>query len=134
MKIYADFIDLETCKGEGDDVCLDLTGYGTLASLSQHQVRLQIGQRLILSDPDGLEVSALVYFWEGRISKRGSGWYAKFRRSEIKNVPSREHNYDVHLCFKCRLNLRQHLDHVGQNYSEHCPRCGTSVMFPLLPP
>ncbi len=132
--IYADFNGLEDCPIDADKVILDLTGYGTLASLSHHQIRLKVGQRFVFSDFDGLEVVGEVDFDSTRISKRSSGWFARFSRSHIKDVPPREHDYSSHLCFKCHSNLKAYLDRIGRNFSETCPHCGTPVMFPLLPP
>lgn len=134
IPIYADFNDLEGYASDSSKVLLDLTGYGTLASLSLHKLRLHIGQRLLLSDFDGLEALGEIGFDITRVSKYRSGWFAKFSRSDIKHVLPREHDYSVHMCFKCRRNLRPYLDQVGQNFREECPHCGTPVVFPLLPP
>jgi hypothetical protein len=132
--IYADFNGLEDCSPADGYVCLDLTGYGTLASLSLQQLRLRVGQHLTLCDPDGLQVAAEIAFDATRVSERCSGWFGRFKRSDIKVGPSLEHNYSVHTCFKCRRNLKPYLGQVGQNFNEICPHCGTPVMFPLLPP
>ncbi len=134
MQIYADFNGLEDSAASPDDACLDLTGYGTLASLSLHQVRLRVGQQLTLCDPDGLQVMGEICFDSSRQSRHSSGWYAKFKRSDIQNGAPLEHDYATHLCFKCRRNLELHLDKIGRQFNEKCPYCSTPVMFPLLPP
>ena len=134
MLIYADFNGLEDCAIDTGTVLLDLTGYGTLASLSHYQLRLRVGQCLLFGDFDSLEVVGEVGFDSARMSNRSSGWYARFSRSDIKHVPPKKHDYSVHVCFKCRSDLRTFLDRVGQNFSETCPYCGTPVMFSLLPP
>lgn len=135
MFIYADFNGLTECEPrDGEAVCLDLTGYGTLAYLSEYQLRLHVGQHLALADSDGLVVHAAEVVFDGaRSTARCSGWFAKFRRSEIKQgaaVPEPT----VHHCFKCRTDLNSYLDKVGRSFSEACPKCGTPVMYPLLPP
>lgn len=134
MMIYADFNGLENSSTSPDEVHLDLTGYGTLASLSLHQVRLRVGQHLMLCDSDGLQVMGDIGFDPLRQSSRRSGWFARFKRRDIQEGVPLEHDYATHLCFKCRLNLKLHLDKVGRQFNESCPRCGTPVMFPLLPP
>lgn len=134
MLIYADFNGSENSPASPDEVHLDLTGYGTLASLSLHQVRLRVGQHLMLCDPDGLQAMGEIGFDPSQRVSRRSGWFAKFRRRDIHEGTPLEHDYAVHLCFKCRLNLKPHLDKVGRQFNESCPHCGTPVMFPLLPP
>ena len=134
MLIYADFNGLEDSVASPDEVLLDLTGYGTLASLSLHRVRLRAGQHLMLCDPDGLWVMGEINFDPSRRSSRRSGWFATFQRRGIREGASLQHDYATHLCFKCRLNLKPHLDKVGRQFNEICPHCGTPVMFPLSPP
>jgi hypothetical protein len=134
MPIYADFNGLEGADSSSGFVLLDLTGYGTLASLSLHQVRLREGQRLLLGDPDGLWVTAEIEFNPSRRSPTSSGWFAKFQKSDIQESIPMEHDYNTHLCFKCRRNLKPYLDNVGRQFNENCPNCGTPVMFPLSPP
>lgn len=134
MLIYADFNGLEDSSVSPDEVHLDLTGYGTLASLSLHQVRLHEGQHLRLCDPDGLQVLGEISFDPLRRSMRRSGWFARFKRRDMQEGEPLKHDYAAHLCFKCRLDLKPHLDKVGRQFNESCPNCGTPVMFPLLPP
>jgi hypothetical protein len=133
MRIYADFNGIEKCEFDSDLLCLNLTGYGTLASLSFNEVKLFKGQVLELSDPDGTSVFGTVYFDKNKISKNCSGWFAKFREDEISEGEPLKYDKNAHLCFKCRKNIKPHLDMVGRQYKENCPYCGTPIMFPLLP-
>lgn len=134
MKIYADFNSLEECSPESSKMCLNLTGYGTLASLSFHKLKLKEGEILVFSDPEGLEVNGITYFDENRVSENCSGWFAKFERDDISEGEPLDHDYDIHTCFTCRNNIKPHLNVVGRQFKEYCPFCGTSVMFPLLAP
>jgi hypothetical protein len=134
MRIYADFNGVEGYDSNSNMLCLNLTGYGTLASLSACQIVLEEGQFLELADPDGLSVRAMVFFDKKRISKNSSGWFAKFPKEDMLEGEELDHDYDTHLCFKCRKNMKPHLDGVGRQFSEACPFCGTSVMYPLSSP
>ena len=134
MRIYADFNGVEEYDSDSTKLCLNLTGYGTLASLSSYQIALEEGQFLELADPDGLSVRAMVFFDKKRISKNCSGWFAKFQQADMSEGEELGHDYDIHLCFKCRKNIKPHIDAVGRQFSEVCPFCGTSVMYPLSPP
>ena len=134
MNIYVDFNGTEVCTFAENELCLDLTGYGTLASLSFYGIRLTEGREIILVDPDGLTVSAKVYFDKERISNNSSGWFARFKKDDMWDGLPVKHDYHTHLCFNCRKNVKPHLKKVGQNFAEACPFCGTPIMFPLLPP
>lgn len=134
MRIYADFNGIEEYDSDSNMLCLNLTGYGTLASLSTCQIVLQEGLLLELADPDGLSIKAMVFFDKERISKNSSGWFARFPKEDMSEGKELDHDYDTHLCFKCRKNIKPYLDEVGRQFSEVCPFCGTSVMYPLSPP
>lgn len=134
MLIYADFNGLEESRASPDEVYLDLTGYGTLSSLSLHQVCLYVGQQLLLGDPDGLQVKGDICFDPARKATNNSGWYAKFKRHDIQDCEPLEHDYATHLCFTCRKNLEPYLNTRERHYNEYCPYRGTPVMFPMLPP
>lgn len=134
MRIYADFNGIEEYLPGSNELSLDLTGYGTLASLSFHKIKLHEGQPLELGDPDGLNVNGIAYFDQDKISGNCSGWFAKFQKGEISEGESPDHDYDAHICFKCRNDIKAHLDVVGRQFREECPFCGTPVMFPLSPP
>ena len=134
MLIYADFNGVEECASDKDQLCVDLTGYGTLASLSLHGVRVHEGQDLSLVDPDGLTANGQCHFDRKRVSKHCSGWFAKFARKSMTSGPPLAHDYGIHVCFKCRRDIKPYLDKVGRQFAEDCPYCGTSVMLPLSPP
>lgn len=134
MKIYADFNGVEPCSTMDDELCLDLTGFGTLASLSRYGVKLSPGMRLTFSDTDGLTVTAPVEFDESRVGSRSAGWYARFRKIDLREEEPIDHDFNCHLCFKCRRDLKSYLAQVGQQFYEHCPDCGTPVIYPLEPP
>lgn len=132
--IYADFDAVED-HALGDGVCqIDLTGYGTLASLSKHNISLFEGLSLKLSDQDELGVIAEAFFDESRIPPNCSGWFGQFQNSDIFEVKVDGLIEKEHLCFSCRVDISRYLDEVGRNYKEFCPHCGASIMFPMEPP
>lgn len=133
MRIYADFNGVEMGPEPADEWRLELTGYGTLASLSRYRIKLGRGLVLAFSDPDGLSVVAPVDFDAQRISDNSSGWYAKFKKTEVHDgEPLADDN--THPCFSCRNDLKAWLDNVGRQYRECCPHCDTPVLYPLSPP
>jgi hypothetical protein len=134
MKIYVDFNGAERCASPSDEFFLDLTGFGTLASLSRYGIQVQRNMQLTFADIDGLSVTAPVEFDRSRMNSHCSGWYAKFKKVDLAEGTPVEHNFESHLCFKCRREIKPYLNKVGQQFDEHCPYCGTSVMAPLLPP
>ncbi len=134
MRIYADFNGVEEYGSDSKMLCLNLTGYGTLASLSFHQIALEEGQFLELADFDGLSVQVIVFFDKERMSKNCSGWFAKFPKEDMSEGEELGHDFNTHLCFKCRKNMKSHLDAVGRQFNEECPFCGTSVMYPMSAP
>ena len=129
MKICADFNGVEECSSEPGMACLGLTGYGTLASLSFHRLRIREGETLVFCDPDGLMAHGVTYFDKSRVSEICSGWFAKFRFAEIVKIEPTDHDHQVHVCFTCRKDIKPHLDAVGKRYNENCPFCGTIVHF-----
>ncbi len=134
MLIYADFNGIEDCINDLDSVLLDLTGYGTLASLSFHKIKLYEGLSIELCDPEGLMATGMILFDKTKVSNNCSGWFAKFMKDKISEGEPIEHDYSKHLCFNCRENIKEHLDKVGRQFNEECPFCGTSVMFPITSP
>lgn len=132
--IYADFNGIFELDQEPGYFLLDLTGYGTLAYLSTQRVRLHQIKHLSLGDADGLQViGAEICFLKSMVTDRCSGWFAKFLRSDI-HEGTHVVEPESHPCFNCQMDLKPFLDKVGRNFNEHCPNCGTSVMYPLLPP
>lgn len=133
-KIYADFNNIEDF--ENDSFCyLNLTGYGTLASLSNNQIRLMEGMKFHFYDDCGTAVIAHVFFYRNLVNNYCSGWFAKFRKEDIFYEPVVEHNFSIHLCSRCRRNIYLDLDHtIGREYKGACTHCGELVMSPLFPP
>jgi hypothetical protein len=134
MLIYADFNGIEKCKADPDSVLLNLTGYGTLASLSLHKIKLYEGGTIDLCDPEGLMATGILLFDKTKVSNNSSGWFAQFKRNEISEGEPIDHDYSNHICFNCRENIKKHLDKVGRQFNEVCPYCGTPVMCPLSAP
>lgn len=134
QKIYADFNNLEHFEND-DFVYLNLTGYGTLASLSNNQIRLAEGMKLHFYDDCGTAVIADVFFYGNLINNHCSGWFAKFRNEDIFYEPVVEHDFLIHLCSRCRRNIYLDLDQtIGRQYKGACIHCGELIMTPLLPP
>lgn len=132
--IYADFNGIEECRLDPNMLCLDLTGYGTLASLSLHKVKLKEGLFLVFNDPEGLSVRGITYFDQDKVSGNCSGWFARIQSDDIIENEPLEHDYDTHTCFTCRKNIKPYLDKIGRQFKENCPFCDTSIMLPLSPP
>ena len=137
LRVYADFNGVDGVTGEPAMCHLLLTGYGTIASLNNQQIRLREGMRLIFFTPNDIEVEGDVFFDRenpGKFSAVGQ-WKAKYNQDEVRDsIVGEEGDPLKHLCFDCRLDLKDYLKTVGQSYAETCPNCGTDVMYPLLPP
>ena len=137
IRVYADFNGVDGVTGEPAMACLLLTGYGTIASLNNQQIRLREGMRLIFFTPSDIEVEGDVFFDRenpGKFSAVGQ-WKAKYNQDEVRDsIVADEGDPLKHLCFDCRLDIKDYLNTVGQSYAETCPNCGTDVMYPLLPP
>jgi len=134
VNIYADFNGVESCVDDDEKLCLDLTGFGTLASLSAHGIKLERGKEFTFVDADGLTVHAIVEFDPARTLENCSGWFARFREIDLFYGAPIELDHSTHLCLHCRRDIKPHLKKVGQNFAENCPFCGVSVMAPLAPP
>lgn len=138
IRIYADFNGIVDCRKKASNlVCLALTGYGTIASLSRHQICLREGLILIFYEPNDIEVEGEVFYdtnFPGKFTSPGQ-WLALYDPELIRNSEeSSALELKEHLCFNCRLDLTEHLNIVGRQYKEVCPDCGTSIMYPLFPP
>jgi hypothetical protein len=134
--IYADFNGIISLKDKDEYEYLELEGYGTIKSLNSLQVRLEEGMKFIFYEPEDIEVVAEVYFdrtTPSIISSEGR-WLAKFKKGTIRDCNKVENWDEPHPCFNCREDLKPYLKKVGQNYKEKCPKCGTSVCFPLFEP
>lgn len=132
--IYADFNSIDEYPLGSNRFLLDLTGYGTLASLSAASLRLEEGQVMQFFDSDGLCVIGKIFFDPTMLSKNCSGWFAFFDKTDLRECVPIKHDFAIHLCFNCRANIKPYLDAVGRQYNECCPFCGAEVMTPLLPP
>jgi hypothetical protein len=134
-RVYADFNSIEYSSIDRSVASIDLTGYGTLASLSNQKLRLFEGMKVLLYEPNDIEVEGVAYFDRAQTDPAGrtGKWFARIH-SNIRDSahPATEHH--DHLCFGCGRSLLPHLKAVGQQYAEFCPHCGTSVMAPLAPP
>jgi hypothetical protein len=136
--VYADFnaINAMEYQGKGRLAEMPLTGYGTLQSLANQKLRLAEDMPVVLYEPNDIEVNAVVHFDRTRIDPAGrvGEWVGRFDPEAIRESGRGEMDFDHHLCYGCRNDLKPFLRTVGQRYIEVCPTCGTSVMAPLAPP
>jgi len=134
-KIYADFNGI-TNLGDSNYEYIDLCGYGTLASLSYYKIKLENGMEVTLFEPGDIEVDVVIEFISIETDKHNpSGkWFGKFKAGTVKASNTDSEYNQKHLCFKCRHNLKKHLNNVGRQYNEYCPVCKTAIMYPLWPP
>jgi hypothetical protein len=133
--IYADFNGITSLLEDDDFECLDLTGYGTLQSLNSLQIKLKEGMEFIFYDPGEVEVVAEVFFdrtTESQITTKGR-WLARFKKGTIKDCKKLD-QFETHPCFNCREDFVPYLKKVGRRYKEICPKCGTSIVYPLTEP
>jgi hypothetical protein len=135
--IYADFNALGNV-GEGELFAeMDLTGYGTLASLARQRLRLKEGMEFFLFEPNDIECRAVAHFDPTRIDPAGrvGSWVARIpspvttRQSEQPEANSNEHP-----CIVCGSDFADEFAKVGRHYTEECAKCGASVMEPMAPP
>jgi predicted RNA-binding Zn-ribbon protein involved in translation (DUF1610 family) len=134
--IYADFNGIEYLTDDQSLATIRLAGYGTLASLSNQKIRLIEGMSLILYEPNDIEVEGVAHFDRtlsdpaGRVGE----WVVNIDARKIRDCVLNESMPQEHLCFGCGKNLKAHLKIFGQQYTEFCPNCGTSIMAPMAPP
>jgi hypothetical protein len=135
-RIYADFNSIEYLNADKSSATVGLTGYGTLASLSNQKIRLKEGMAVVLYEPNDIEAEGSAHFDRQRIDPAGTGgeWIALIDARNIRACTKAEPEFHRHACFCCGKDLLPHLKAVGQSYTERCPSCGTSVMAPLAPP
>jgi hypothetical protein len=135
-RAYADFNGIEYDTYNQPSAAIDLTGYGTIASLANQKIRLKEGMVLVLCEPNDIEVKGTAYFDHTLIDPAGrmGKWMARINAKEIKDCEPSEPMHHQHFCSSCEQDLIPHLKEAGQLYKEFCPRCGTSVMAPLAPP
>jgi hypothetical protein len=135
-RVYADFNAIEYLASDRSAALLNLTGYGTLASLSLQKLRLTEGLSLVLYEPDDIEADATVHFDESRLDPigRSGSWVARLDARKIRSCVGGETLGREHPCFGCGKDLSDHFLSVGRYYDESCPQCGASVMAPLSRP
>ena len=135
-RIYADFNAIEYPTDGSSYALLPLTGYGTLASLSRHGLRLTEGQPLILFEPNDIECDATAHFEQTRADPVGTlgEWVALISKNEFRNIVGDEELSLQHPCFGCGVDLNNQEPPGWRSYKEVCNVCGTPVMAPLLPP
>ena len=135
-RVYADFNGIEYSSSDPSVASIGLTGYGTLASLSNQKLRLAEGMALLLYEPNDNEVEGIAYFDTSRTdpSGRKGVWLARIAHRNIRDCTQPGPENHEHFCFGCGQSLLPHLKAVGQHYIESCPHCGTSVMAPLASP
>ena len=136
-RIYADFNAFQGAV-EGEAFAeLELTGYGTLASLAKQRIRLKEGMELLLFEPNDIECSAVAHFDASRKDPAGriGAWVARIptpvmiRDSTQPEEPSGEHP-----CIVCGGDFKEQFATRGRNYIETCLYCEASVMAPMAPP
>mgnify|MGYP001371606339 CR=1 FL=1 len=135
-RIYADFNSIEYLNPDRSLATIGLTGYGTLASLSNQKIRLTEGMLLLLFEPNDIEVEGIAFFDSTKFDPAGRAgeWFARIDARKVRNSSTPEVQCYEHHCFGCGANLASFLKSVGQRYQEFCPHCGTSIMAPLAPP
>jgi hypothetical protein len=134
-RVYADFNALE----RGDDQAaarMALTGYGTLMSLAQQNLRLAEGMALLLYEPDDIECEATVHFESGRVDPAGhvGAWVAWLDPRCIRDCKLSSKELKAHPCIICGTDFMAQTHALGRNYREVCASCGASVMEPMAPP
>jgi hypothetical protein len=135
-RIYADFNSFESLNEDNTLARVGLTGYGSLASLSNQRIRLMEGIALMLYEPNDIEVEGLAHFDQTIIDPAGriGEWFAYVDPRKIKDSVESKPRFGQHNCFGCGHDLLQHLNAVGRRYNEFCPECGVTVIIPLSPP
>ena len=133
--IYADFNGITGFPNDENEY-LDICGYGTLASLSRHKVRLEEGMAITFFEPGDLEMDATVHFFPDIVDAHNphGKWFAKLVGMQRDNHADEREPNIPHVCFNCRNNLAQTFKEKGRQYKELCSVCDTPVMYPLLPP
>lgn len=134
--VYADFNGIEYLSPDRSEAILDLSGYGTLASLARQRIRLAEGMALMLFEPNDLEVLGTAHFDSCRRAPNGGvgAWVARIDATSIRPSVHPAEPSKEHLCIGCGLNLYQHLSVSGRMFQESCPACGVSILAPLSPP
>ncbi len=135
-RVYADFNGIEYSQDQESLDSLEITGYGTLASLSRQKIQLKEGMELTLVTPNDIECEVIVKFNEKVSCPSGAmgAWVAYFNHNNIRDCVDVECEDFSHPCFNCGLELESHFKLVGRHYKESCPACGVSIMAPMAKP
>lgn len=135
-RIYADFNAIAYRQDGSSLADIPITGYGTLASLSNQRLRLAEGLEVVIFEPRDIECDGAAHFDLARTDPAGrqGEWVVVIDHSQTRDCAPDQPELSEHLCFGCRLNLKSHFKDIGRSYTEICPACGTSVMAPLAPP
>jgi hypothetical protein len=133
-RIYADFNSFERIKE--DEATLDLTGRGSLASLSQAKIQLREGMKLLLCEPDDIEVEGVAFFDASLKNPAGNmgRWLVRIDPKLIRDSQYIDADPVSFPCFTCQKELSDHLKKVGWDFKNLCPYCNASLMLPLAPP
>ena len=134
--IYADFNGIIRFPSESEYEYLDLCGYGTIGDLNRFKIKLREGLCLTFFEPNDIEVDATVHFIQSESDKYNPDgkWLAKYKASSIRSSENKSDYNIPQLCFKCEYNFDSLHKIYGRQYNEICPKCGTSIMYPLMPP
>ena len=135
-RVYADFNAIEYVPESTTQAILALTGYGTLASLSRQRIRLTEGLALIFYEPNDIECEGVAHFDATRKDPAGrvGEWVARIDHQDIRDCTQDDPLSSDHPCIGCGTDLAQAFKNRARNYTEHCPKCGESVMAPMAPP
>ena len=138
-KIYADFNGIEPYEQDSRYSLLNLTSYGTLASLSENKIRFNEGMELTFFDPEGLIAKGTIIYVKERVSHNCSGWFAKVANDGIFDSEDCEFNYGDTDCRFFDDDGYQFIDD-GSVYSvetisfEPDPGCGSNTCFDSFKP
>ena len=135
--IYADFNALEGAAEGAPFAEMEITGYGTLASLARQRVRLIEGMELLLFEPNDIECRAVAHFDAFRRDPAGriGAWVARIPTPvTVRDSTQAEEPSGEHPCMVCGGNFADQFASFGRNYTETCAYCGASVMAPMAPP
>ena len=132
--IYADFNALNP---HADDAIVEMqiTGYGTLASLARQKLRFTEGMAMVVYEPMDIECEATAHY--DSLLKDPAGrpgaWVVRLNPTNIRESVQSQDNNGEHPCIICGHDFKVSFAR-GRNYTEHCVSCGASVMEPLAPP
>ncbi len=131
-RIYADYHKLDV--DEAGNEYLPLVCYGTLKDLCQQGIVLEHG--LVLTfymDSDTNE--DIEYDCRVEYDSSHHRWIARMLACDVRHVAVDHADQTMdHPCIKCQYELRPFIKDHGLSDDSVCPKCGTVVNLPLLPP